>query len=214
MNQHSDAMKNLARIQGKTVEELMATDDLGMPFQQMTTFLAIDVSGSMGVNGRLDEAKEGAKAFAVDLIDRGDRVGVVSFGSNAHLLAPAGTDREAVTRAVDAMKIGLGTNMTAGIKMAQEQLAGCDGVREIVVVSDGEPNSRPDAYAAADAAKADGIVIKTIGVGGANLDVLRYIASDADQAKVVDVKQLGSSIKALAIRPEDTEGGDIFDLLS
>jgi len=144
--------------------------------------LVIDRSGSMS-GTPLQDAKNAAKAFVdrLDLSLGGDQVGLVSYSSSAtldHLLTrSAGTVRSAI----DVLVSGGNTNITDGINKAQEEL---DSARHIpgnrpliILMTDGQHNVGPGPGPAADAAKAKGTRIITIGLGSVDEAELRSLAS-------------------------------------
>jgi uncharacterized protein YegL len=141
--------------------------------------LVIDRSGSMG-GTPLADAKDAAKGF-VDLLNLGDdKAASASFASSASLEQGLTTDGTAVKNAIDSLTASGSTCIACGLYIAQGELDANgrgDSSHVIILLSDGEPNIG-DAMAAADAAKAAGTIIFTIGIGGADVDLMEDLASD------------------------------------
>ncbi len=139
--------------------------------------LAIDTSGSMRaqdfeVRGRRPDRLQVIKAVISDFIDTrvDDRIGMVVFGSNAYTQAPLTLDHEILQKFLERVEIGMagdGTAIGDGLATAVKRLKEAPGKSHVVVLlTDGANNSgRIDPLAAAQAAKALGIRVHTIGVG-------------------------------------------------
>lgn len=130
--------------------------------------IAIDVSGSMGEDATyedatgnvrtdglsvLDIARHGIRVVAALLKD-GDRLGVVTFNSAAHVVLPLtcmnDAGRVATGAAVDAMRANGGTNIWGGLEAAMDllregssdaALAGRE--QSVLLLTDGVPNVEP-----------------------------------------------------------------------
>ncbi|WP_293673352.1 Spy0128 family protein [uncultured Parolsenella sp.] len=114
--------------------------------------LAIDTSGSMGNNGKLDNVKKAAKALIDELLTDDNakldaskqiQVSVISFdsraGSPTNFTANAGD----ATQAIDALKAEGGTNWEEALQKANAQNTGrTDARKYIVFFSDGAPTYR------------------------------------------------------------------------
>ena len=146
--------------------------------------LALDRSGSMKAERKLEDAKRAAAQF-VDRLTREDQGAYVSFASEASLPIDQGlTDEIArLKRSIDKTVIGAGgiqyTNIGAAIRRAIEELASFRHNEEanpvLVLLTDGIPTRPEDpknknypaeySLSSADAAKKEGIAIYTIGLG-------------------------------------------------
>ncbi|MFD2671739.1 vWA domain-containing protein [Marinicrinis sediminis] len=145
-----------------------------------TTFIdvmmIIDSSGSMSWNDPNGYRKTAAKNFVDALIPGsrvgvvvGDRAGVVDFDSSAKLLKELSDDFEGIKSSIDTIDSSGGTNIGAGVHLANEQLIQHSDESRIkveVLLTDGE-GSYSTAYT--DQAIQNGITIYTIGLGN-NLD--------------------------------------------
>lgn len=165
----------------------------GEGLSAVDAMLVIDRSGSMGGQPIID-ARTAASSF-VDILDDppdGDnpdgtlagtnQAGLVTYASSATLDQELTQDATALQTAIAAISAGGGTAIHAGIDTAQTELESVrhnpDATPIMLVMTDGRSNFDL-AKAAADAAKAAGTVIFSIGLGN-NLDeaLLEEIASD------------------------------------
>ncbi len=141
--------------------------------------IVIDRSGSMS-GAPLAAAKTAAKYF-VDLLNMasdGDHSAEASFASSASLEQGLTDDATAVKNAIDSLSAGGGTCIGCGIDVAQAELDAngrVDTNKVIVLLSDGVPGDNP--VPSADAAKAKGTIIFTIGIGGADQALMESLAS-------------------------------------
>ncbi len=139
--------------------------------------LAIDTSGSMRardfeVNGQRPDRLEVIKVVIADFIEArpDDRIGMVVFGSEAYTQAPLTLDHDVLQKFLDRVEIGMagdGTAIGDGLAVAIKRLKDTQGESHVVVLlTDGANNAgRIDPVASAQAAKALGIRVHTIGVG-------------------------------------------------
>ena len=189
--------------------------DCPLTEQRADVMLVIDRSGSME-GTPLQHAKNAAKAFVdrLDLSPGGDQVGLVSYSSSAatnHLLSrSAGTVRSAI----DALASGGRTNITDGINKAQEELESArhisDNKAVIVLMTDGKHNVGSGPGPAADAAKAKGTRIITIGLGDVNETELRSLASSpSDYYHTLSSTELESIYEQIA---GSIQGGPARDI--
>jgi Ca-activated chloride channel family protein len=148
---------------------------IAVPRDQSSVMLVLDVSGSMSADDvqpdRMSAARQAAWTF-VQALPEDAQVGLVSFSNAASVRASLGRDRDAVLRAIDALRPDGGTAIGEGLELALDQLArqpaGPDGTRPpglVVLLSDGENSiGREPAEVAARAAR-EGIRVHTIGLG-------------------------------------------------
>ena len=101
----------------------------------LTIALLIDASNSMSLGGRIDLARKAAADF-VDRVEPGDRVAALHFNDRLHGdLAPV--DRARAKAAIAAVRASGGTALYDAIVRTAEGLAGTEGRRVIVLLSDG-----------------------------------------------------------------------------
>jgi Ca-activated chloride channel family protein len=141
-----------------------------VPAEMATVMLAMDTSFSMQAEDvdptRLAAAQDAADRF-LDLVPASVRVGLVTFSGEARTAVVPTTDRIALRRAIDRIRLGEGTAIGDAIYASLEELH--DGEEEvpggIVLLSDGETTvGRPDSDAAREAASR-GVPITTIAFG-------------------------------------------------
>jgi len=102
-----------------------------------TTFLVMDVSGSMANDGKLPASQQAAKAY-VDGVPADVRVGVIAFDSKVTVLQQPTTDKAAVRAAIDKLKTNNGdTHLFDAVEKATS-LLGTNGIRSQLVLSDGQ----------------------------------------------------------------------------
>lgn len=139
--------------------------------QGIDMLVAVDVSNSMACADLKPSRLEAMHSTLHRLVDRlrGDRIGIVAFAGEAHVLLPLTADRAAArlfidgidTRTVSAQGTAIGTAIDlAARSFDPNSTAG----RAIVVISDGEDHE-DDAYGAARRAREQGMVVHTIGMG-------------------------------------------------
>lgn len=151
-----------------------ATD---VPRSGRDLLLAIDTSGSMSIEdmqlgGRVVPRFVATRAIAGDFIERrrGDRVGLILFGSRAYLLVPLTFDLDTVAHQLEDSTIGLAGRETAigdavglAVKRLRERPA---GQRVLVLLTDGVNTSGElDPVQATELAAANHVRIYTIGIG-------------------------------------------------
>lgn len=168
--------------------------------------IAIDLSSSMLAQdfqpqNRIEVAKEAAKRFVAGRTS--DRIGIVSFASEALTQVPLTTDYPVVDAAINNLTIGQledGTAIGTAIATAANRLRTAPGQsRVMILLTDGVNNRGSiDPRTAAKAAAAFGIRIYTIGIGtegmapvpvGRGLFGLRYENRpvEIDEALLTDV---------------------------
>jgi tight adherence protein B len=118
---------------------------------QRTTVLAVDTSDSMARNGRFEAAKEAAVTF-LENVPADVAVGIVTFDGDVTTALEPTTDRSAAEAVVAGLELSKGTLLYDGI-LAAVDLAGEDGQRSILVLSDG-----------ADTGKTTGIDVVTAAI--------------------------------------------------
>jgi len=146
--------------------------------------LVIDVSSSMaqptqgGGPTKIAAARQAAAAF-IDQIGAADRVALAAFDEQARLITSLTGDRAAVRAAVLGLGTGHGSRVDRGIAAGAAALAERRPASTAVVIllTDGLATSEAGAVAgAAEAARAGGVTLYAIGLGG-----------DVDRALLVSV---------------------------
>jgi Ca-activated chloride channel homolog len=152
---------------------------ISVPREDATIMLAVDTSRSMAAKDvlptRMDAARNGLREFLAAAPDT-YRVGVVSFASDARVVAPPTRDRGIVELALNELRTGEGTALGDAIAMSIEvgQAAGQRSRRPgekptpttVLVVSDGKEDGGDLSPAqATQLAQRRGVPIYTIAMG-------------------------------------------------
>lgn len=166
--------------------------------------LAVDISGSMQArdmaaagaaapSSRLEAAKEVVSQFIQDRAN--DRIGLVAFAGQPYLASPLTLDHDWVLQSVDrldsATRAGLsdgtaiGSAIATGVRRLDAQNAKS---KVMILLTDGQNNAGKIApSAAAEAAKALGVKIYTVAVGGKG-EALVPVADDQGHQELVQMK--------------------------
>ena len=128
-----------------TVERI-STEDLEV-------ILLLDTSGSMA--GAPLESEKAAAGEFLTLLPPEVRVGVVSYGTTATLVAPPSTDRQAASAAIAPLAVGTDTALYDAVIFAGGQFTTDADRRALVLLSDGEDNVSHASIDAATAVAAD-----------------------------------------------------------
>ena len=169
-------------LQGKTVSE----DER----QDATLIFAVDVSGSMDREDRLELAKRSLHMLTEQLRQR-DEVGIVTYGDYASLvLEPTnGGERRAIAAAIDSLRPGGSTYAEAGLRLAYEIAAARvrpDRITRVILLSDGVANvgdTGPESILSQVRDYVDdGVTLTTVGFGMANYNdvLMERLANDGD----------------------------------
>ena len=112
---------------------------------QRTTVLAMDTSDSMARNGRFEAAKDAALTF-LDNVPSDVAVGIITFDGEVSTALEPTTDRAAAKIVVDGLELNKGTLLYDGV-LAAVDLAGEDGQRSVLVLSDGADTGKTTSLA-------------------------------------------------------------------
>ena len=156
-------------------------DAIDLPASGRDLMLAVDLSGSMKIpdmvigNDRVERVVA-IKTVVEDFLKqrKGDRIGLIVFGTNAYVQAPLTFDLDTVGRFLREAQIGFAGEETAigdAIGLAIKRLRSRPGDRHVLVLlTDGANNAGNVAPAAAAKLAAENhIVIYTIGIGADEL---------------------------------------------
>ncbi|MBJ7550476.1 VWA domain-containing protein [Marinomonas ostreistagni] len=171
--------------------------------------VALDLSGSMQIPDmtlneqpadRLSAAKEVLSQFIQ--ARKGDRLGIIVFGSKAYLLAPLSFDLATINQLVQESQIGFAGEQTAigeaiglGIKRLQDIPA---EQRVLILMTDGANTAgRVSPLQAANYAAKQGVTIHTIGIGAEQMVVQGFFgpkvvnpSSDLDEPLLTNIAEL------------------------
>lgn len=160
----------LARPQlGKTITRTQASGiDIMLCLDVSRSMLAEDFSIGAQRANRLDAVKQVAQKFIEQRPN--DRIGIVAFAGRPYLVSPLTLDHDWLIRNLDRVQIGMvedGTAIGSALASAESRLKDKEAkTKLIVLLTDGDNNAgKVQPLTAAEAAKALGIRIYTIGAG-------------------------------------------------
>jgi molecular chaperone DnaK len=161
-------------------------------------YVLLDCSGSMK-GSKIDQAKVGIIDFAKEAFKKDYRVGLIKFSDDAEHLCDPVNDISTLQSKVQDLRAGGWTNLTAAIKIAHAKLKNLNGIKVMVIATDGMPDSIKRSLKEADLAKADGIEIITIGTDDADKEYLKKLASRTELSSKVDSKLLAQTISSASL---------------
>ena len=162
---------------------------VSLPTTGRDLMLAIDISGSMAtedmqVNNDYADRLSVVKAVISQFLDarKGDRVGLVLFGTNAYIQAPLTFDLKSVKKLMIEAPVGIAGGKTAigdAIGLTVKRLRERQNEEKVVILlTDGANNvGEIPPIKAAELASVDGIKIYTIGVGAEEMRVPSLLGS-------------------------------------
>jgi Ca-activated chloride channel family protein len=160
-----------------------------LPITGRDLLLAVDISGSMDtqdmvLEGRAVNRLSMVKKVAGEFIQRrrGDRVGLILFGSRAYLQTPLTFDTETTAILLDESEIGLAGRETAigdaiglAVKRLREDAA---SDRVLILLTDGANTSgEVQPMQATEFAAREGLTIYTVGVGADEMQVQDFFGT-------------------------------------
>ena len=158
-------------------------EPIELPTSGRDLLLAVDISGSMGtedmnVGSSMTTRLNVVKAVVGDFVERrkGDRLGLILFGSQAYLQTPLTFDRNTVRSLLAETPLGIAGGKTAigdaiGLAVKRLQSRPAEN-RVLVLLTDGVNNvGEVEPLQAAKLAKLEGIRIYTVGFGADELIV-------------------------------------------
>ncbi len=188
-----------------------------LPITGRDLLLAVDISGSMDtqdmmLNGKAVNRLAVVKKVAGEFIQRrrGDRVGLVLFGSRAYLQTPLTFDTETTAILLDESEIGLAGRETAigdAIGLAVKRLRDdAASERVLILLTDGANTSgEVQPMQATEFAAREGLTIYTVGVGADEMMVQDFFGSrlvnpsadlDEDTLKAIAERTGGAYFRA------------------
>jgi Ca-activated chloride channel family protein len=189
------------------------------PLKGRDLMLALDLSGSMNepdmeLGGDVVDRLTAAKAVLSDFIDRraGDRLSLLVFGRQAHVLTPFTLDRDSVREQLADSVVGLAGQETAigdAIGLAVRRLRDePSGERVLVLLTDGVNTAGIlDPRKAAGIAANAGVRIHTVafgGEGGMSLFGFRLPAAGGDEIDEATLRAIAESTGGRFFRARDT----------
>ncbi|WP_339382043.1 vWA domain-containing protein [Tolypothrix tenuis] len=160
-------------------EPLLAFTKLALSAQQpsQAIVLLIDASGSMA-GGKLAEVKSAASNFVQRRNLDQDQLAVVSFGLEVKTASPLTTDANTLKNAIATLSEDGGTPMAEGIDKAVGELKSTNLRRNILLFTDGVPNSPSLTNLSAQSARNQRINLIAVATGDADTNYLAQLTGD------------------------------------
>lgn len=151
--------------------------------QPIAIALVLDRSGSMA--GEKLESARGAALELIDSLREGDELAILHYGSDVTTSARVRIDadsRGSLRERVSAIRSEGGTNISEALSAGKQALAGFEGARRLILVSDGQPTEgivgSQSLAAMAGRAREEGIAVSALGVGvDYNDELMRGLAN-------------------------------------
>jgi Ca-activated chloride channel homolog len=184
-------------------------ESITLPSSGRDLLLAVDLSESMlredmQINREIASRIIAVKAVVNNFIERrkGDRLGLVLFGSQAYVQAPLTFDRTTVQRFLNEAQIGFAGKSTAigdAIGLSVKRLRERPGERHVMILLTDGTNTAGEVQplAAAKLAAQENIIIYTVGVGADEMSVSSLFgtrtvnpSSDLDEKTLQQIAKL------------------------
>ena len=144
-----------------TPEDISGAGEIG----PLTTMLVMDVSGSMNHAGKLESAKDAARAY-VDQSRPQDYVGLLAFNTQTDYVQPLTSDHQKLSDAIESLKADKDTAMYDALVIAMELLEAIQGRVAVIALTDGLDNrSKTSPQEVIQMIGPEGLSISTIGLG-------------------------------------------------
>lgn len=151
--------------------------------EPLTTLLVIDVSGSMNEGGKLEAAKNAARAY-IEQMRSGDQAGLVTFNSQVQYVQPITADRNALKSAIDKLSASENTAMYDALGQGVKILSQTSGRKAIIALTDGMDNrSTSNADQVVSSIGPAGLSISMIGFGDPSLGTSQFGGIDEPRLK-------------------------------
>jgi len=157
--------------------------------------LLIDTSGSMG-GSKLAEVKGAAINFVQRQGGQNDSLAVISFSDGAQVVSQFGSDTNTLVQGIAGLSANGGTNMSSGIDTAlAETQSTSQKSRNILLFTDGVPNSLPAASTSALSARLKGVNVVAVGTGDADVNFLNQLTGSPALVFFANSGQLDNAFK-------------------
>lgn len=138
-----------------TAKAAASTDEV-----KRTTVLAIDTSNSMK-GGRIAEAKTAALTY-LDTVPDNVEVGIVTFDNDVVVRQQPSLDRDASRAVINGLGLKQNTALYEGVKTAITTAGPDEGQRQVLVLSDGQDNTKAELQPVLDAIKASKVKVDVV----------------------------------------------------
>lgn len=191
---------------------------LESPQKAHDLILALDISGSMKEEDfssgfRTINRLNAVKLVVSEFIEKrkGDRIGIVVFGTKAFLQAPLTTDHNLLLQLLDLLQIGIageGTAIGDGLGLSLKRLKDIDGdSKAIILLTDGANNSGDvNPLQASKIAQKLGIKVHTIGIGSSKSSGRQRFFGNAPEYDEATLKTISETTGGIYFNAQDMEG--------
>ncbi|HEY0188901.1 MAG TPA: VWA domain-containing protein [Cellulomonas sp.] len=196
-------------------DEITLPRESGTGGANIDVVVALDSSGSMAWNDRSRQRVTAASSFVDALID-GDRAAVVTFTDSAAVQQVLTDDRQAVKAAIARVGSLGGTDLSAAMIAALDELdaqGADDHQRAVVLLTDGQGGYDP---ALTTRTVESGTTVYTVGLGSSTDEVLLdtiATATDGQFYLLANANQLGDAFDRITddLGEPDTDGDGLSD---
>lgn len=160
-------------------EPLLALTRLAPSVQQtpQAIVLLIDASSSMS-GGKLTEVKAASTKFVERRNLTQDKLAVVSFGIDVRTASPLTDDADTLKSAIASLSEYGGTPMAKGLDTSVAELQSISVGRNILLFTDGVPDSPTQAFFSAESARRQNINLIAVATGDADTNYLARLTGD------------------------------------
>lgn len=141
--------------------------------------LLIDTSGSMS-GGKLKEVKQAAQNFVQRQTANENEFAVIGFGSTTQVETGLSQNSTQIQQAIANLADGGGTAMELGINAAIQELQSTSLTKNILLFTDGAPDSAGNTLQAAQQVENQNINLIAVATGDADISFLTQLTEDSD----------------------------------
>lgn len=171
------------------------------------TYLLLDLSASMGDEGKLPQLRDGALRFFAEAWKMGYEVGAIGFSSRIELLQRATRSFQRFHTALGKVRAHGRTPMSGAIRVATRRLKHARGDRAILIITDGMPDNPEATLDAAREARAQGITLIAVGTDGADEAFLATLTGIPELARRYEREEFGAGVgAAVTSLPRSADG--------
>ncbi len=151
---------------------------------QRTTVLAIDTSNSMA-GTRIAAAKEAALTY-LDSVPDDVRIGIVTFDNDVVVRQKPSLDRAASKAVIDGLTLKQNTALYSGVDKAIETTGPDEGQRQVLVLSDGQDNTKTPLEPVIETIKESGVKVDVVALEqGAEAPAPLQAMAEAGRGQVI-----------------------------
>lgn len=173
--------------------------DVGkMEFPEIAVVFIVDTSGSM-FDTPIVQAQQAIRCFVSKISLTNFSIGIGAFGDTSKIIINLTKKEKEIEKAISRLnKTPLGGTNGVPFGMAKAMMMFHHGPKYIVLLTDGEWFNPDQAIREAHDCAKHGIEIIAIGIGDADLEFLKKLATCDDNALFTDVSQLSFSFSKIA----------------